>query len=330
MKILARLLAGTILLSAPAALAAEAPAVVASFKPLHSLVAGVMQGVGEPDVLIGANASPHTYTLKPSNAQQLEKAKIVFWIGPGFEHFLEKPLAALAAGAQSVELSEAPGVEILDTRAGGAFEKHTHEGEEAGHDDHDHDEAAEAGESHDHDHDGHDHDESGDMHIWLDPDNARAMVKEIVKTLAETDPANAAAYEKNGAALDERLAALDKELAETLAPIKDRPFVVFHDAFQYFERHYGLKVAGSITVNPEILPGAARIKEIHEKIAGLGATCVFSEPNFEPKIVTTLVEGTKAKAGELNPEGGALKAGPDLYFDLLRANAAALKNCLGG
>lgn len=324
MKILAPLIVGTALLSASAVTAADAPTVVTSFKPLHSLVASIMQGVGEPDLLIGTNASPHTYTLKPSNAAQLEKAKVVFWIGPGFEHFLEKPLEALASGAKSVELSEAPGVELLDSRAGGSFEKHSHAGEEED-EDHDHDHAKEAAGEHEH----HD-DEAKDMHLWLDPDNARAMGKEIVKVLSEVDPANAATYAKNGLALDERLAALDTEIGATLAPVKDHAFIVFHDAYQYMEHHYGLKVAGSITVNPEVMPGAARVKEIREKVMALGATCVFSEPNFEPKIVRTLIEGTKAKAGELNPEGGALKAGPDLYFDLLRANAASLKNCLGG
>lgn len=336
MKIFASLVAGTALLSASATFAADAPTVVTSFKPLHSLVANVMQGVGEPGLLIGTNASPHTYTMKPSNAAQLEKAKVVFWIGPGFEHFLEKPLEALASGAKSVELSEAPGVELLDSRAGGSFEKHSHAGEAEG-EGHDHDAEAKAGD-HDHDHAGeeaageHEHhdDEAKDMHLWLDPDNARAMTREIVKVLSEVDPANAATYAKNGAALDERLAALDTEIASTLAPVRDRSFIVFHDAYQYMEHHYGLKVAGSITVNPEVMPGAARVREIREKVVALGATCVFSEPNFEPKIVGTLIEGTKAKAGELNPEGGALKAGPDLYFDLLRANAASLKNCLDG
>ncbi|MCX8999796.1 zinc ABC transporter substrate-binding protein [Rhizobiaceae bacterium BDR2-2] len=333
MKIPLRLLAGAVLLSAGAAHAAEPPAVIASFKPLHSLVAGVMQGVAEPELLIDTNASPHTYTMKPSNAALMEKADVVFWIGPDFERFLEKPLHALASGAKSVELSEAPGVSLLDLREGGTFEKHVHDAEEGEHHDH-------AGESHDHDHgeeaghddnDDHDHAHGGkDMHLWLDPENARAMTREIVRTLAEADPANAAAYERNGTELDERLAALDKELAETLAPVRDKPFVVFHDAFQYMEHHYDLTVAGSITVNPELMPGAARIRDIREKIVALGATCVFSEPSFEPKIVTTLVEGTPAKAGELNPEGGALPAGPELYFDLMRQNAAVLTECLGG
>lgn len=315
MKILARLLAATLLAAAASPAWAEAPAVVTSFKPLHSLVAGVMQGVGEPDVLIGSNASPHTYTMKPSNAAQLEKAKVVFWIGPGFEAFLEKPLKALAGNAAAIALSQAPGVELLDSREGGGFEEHSHG------DDHGHGE-----EGHDHHH----HEDAKDMHLWLDPDNARAMVKEIVRVLAETDPDNAKAYGENGTALDKKLAALDKEIAGTLAPVKDRPFIVFHDAYQYMEHHYGLKVAGSITVNPETMPGAARVKEIREKIATLGATCVFSEPNFEPKIVATLIEATPARAGELNPEGGAMTAGPELYFELMRANASALKTCLSG
>lgn len=323
MKILSRLLAGTVLLSASSALAAEPPVVVTSFKPVQSLVAGVMEGVSTPGIIIANNASPHTYTMKPSNAAELEKAKVVFWIGPGFEHFLEKPLESLAAGARSVELSEAPGIQLLDTREGGAFEKHSHGEEEAGHDGEGHDHA-----DHDDDHD-HDH-EAKDMHVWLNPENARAMTKEIVKVLAEIDPANAASYEKNGAAQDERLAALDKELATTLAAVKDRPFIVFHDAYQYMESRYGLQVAGSITVNPETMPGAARVKDIRAKIDTLGATCVFSEPEFQPRIVNALVDGTKARSAELNPAGGALPVGPDLYFMMMRENADTLVKCLTG
>ena len=332
MKAISRLLAASALASfAGFAHAAEAPKVLASFKPIHSLVAGVMQGVGEPGLVIDTNASPHSYTMKPSDAAKLDKANVVFWIGPGFEAFLEKPLETLGEKAVSVELSEAPGITLLDPRTGSTFEKHSHAHEEgADHgDDHDHDAKAEdAGHDHD-DHDDHDHDEEHkDMHIWLDPANARAMVKQIVATLSKVDPANAAAYEKNGAAEEARLEALDKELVTTLASTKDRTFIVFHDAYQYLQKRYDLNIAGSITLSPETPPSAARIREIHAKIADLGATCVFSEPPFEPKIVTTLVEGTKAKAGTLNPEGGAMKPGADLYFDLMRENAASLVSCL--
>lgn len=334
MKKLSRLLAATALLSvASAAGAADSPHVLASFKPLHSLVAGVMQGIGEPGLVIDTNASPHSYTLKPSDASKLEKADIVFWIGENFEAFLQKPLSTLGEKAISVELSEAPGILLLDPRTGSTFEAHSHAHEEAeDHAAHDHAQEEKQDTAHDHhdaDEHGHDHDgERKDMHIWLDPQNARIMVKQIVATLSKADPANAAAYEKNGAAEDARLEALDKELAETFAPVKDRPFIVFHNAYQYLENRYGLTVAGSITLSPETPPGAARVKEIHDKIAALGATCVFSEPPFEPKIVTTLVEGTAAKAGTLNPEGGAMKPGIDLYFDLMRDNAKSVATCL--
>lgn len=325
------LLAGAAGLSLLPSLAlAAAPEVVVSIKPIHSLVAAVMDGVGEPTLIVEGAASPHTYTLKPSNARALQNANVVFWVGHGLEAFLEKPLEALAGKATVVELEEAPGVETLPFREGGAFEAHDH-GEHEDHDDH----AAEAG--HDHDgaehaeegHEGHDHEHGGhDMHLWLDPLNAKAMTTEIEKTLSAADPDNAAAYHANAKALSDRLDALDTELKATVAPIKDKPFVVFHDAYQYFEHRYGIRVAGSITVSPEATPGAERISEIHKKVTELGATCVFAEPQFEPKLVKVVTEGTPAKAGTLDPEAATLEAGPDLYFQLMRGIGTSLVTCL--
>ncbi len=245
-----------------------------------------------------------------------------------------------------MELSEAPGLEKLKFREGGAFEAHDHGDEghegEAGHGEeghkhtegeaeHDHAAAPEAAAAHDHDHahEGHDHDHDGfDMHLWLDPQNARAMAAEIEKTLAEADPDNAAAYKANLDKLNLRLDALDKSLVETVAPVKDKPFVVFHDAYQYFEHRYQVRVAGSITVSPEVLPGAERLSQIHAKIKELGATCVFAEPQFEPKLINVVIEGTPAKSGTLDPEAATLEAGPDLYFQLMEGIGASLKTCL--
>jgi len=299
---------------------ARAPGVVVSIKPIHSLVASIMQGVGEPALIVEGAASPHTYSMKPSNASALENANIVFWVGHGLEAFLEKPLESLGSGAKVVELDDAPGLEKLKFREGGAFEAHD-DGDE-------HEAGAEGGEDHAHE-EGH-HDEEGefDMHLWLDPANAKVMAAEIEKTLAAADPDNASTYKTNLDALSTRLDALDKTLTETVAPIKDKPFIVFHDAYQYFEHRYQVKVAGSITVSPEVLPGAERLSEIHAKIVELGATCVFAEPQFEPKLVNVVLEGTPAKSGTLDPEAATLDAGPDLYFQLMEAIGTSLKTCL--
>jgi zinc transport system substrate-binding protein len=300
---------------------AEVPNVVVSIKPIHSLVASIMQGVGEPALIVEGAASPHTYSMKPSNAAALEKANIVFWVGHGLEAFLEKPLESLGSGAEIVELDDAPGLEKLKFREGGAFEAHD-DGDE-------HDASAEGTEGHAHEEAGHHHDEGEfDMHLWLDPANAKAMATQIEATLTAADPDNAAAYKANLEALGIRLDALDKQIAETVAPIKDKPFIVFHDAYQYFEHRYHVKVAGSITVSPETLPGAARLKQIHEKIVELGATCVFAEPQFEPKLVNVVLEGTPAKSGTLDPEAATLDAGPDLYFQLMEGIGTSLKTCL--
>jgi zinc transport system substrate-binding protein len=289
--------------------ALAAPRVVASIKPVHSLVAAVMKGVGEPELIVDGAASPHSYSLKPSDAQALEAADLVFWTGGGMEIFLEDALGTLAGGAEVIALADAPGLELLPVREGGAFEAHDH-----GEDEHDA---------------GHDHEESEvDMHFWLDPENARLMVTEIAATLSEADPENAAIYAANAKAEGERLDQLEADLNETLAPVRDKPFIVFHDAYQYFERRFDLSVAGSVTVTPEVAPGAQRLDDLRAKIAELGATCIFAEPNFEPAIIGAIAEGTEARTGVLDPEGGALTAGPDLYEELLRGLATSLVDCL--
>jgi zinc transport system substrate-binding protein len=336
-KAVRALLLSTALLAAGASAArAETPNVVVSIKPIHSLVSAIMQGVGEPGLIVEGAASPHTYSLKPSNAAALQDADVVFWVGHGLEAFLEKPLESLGSKATVVEFEDAPGLEKLQFREGGPFEAHSHEGEDAheghshGEDGHDH--AKEAEEGHEHageaGHEGHEHGEF-DMHLWLSPDNARAIAAEAAKVLAEKDPANAGTYNKNLAALNDKITALDKEVADTIAPVKEKPFIVFHDAYQYFEHHYGVHAAGSITVSPETLPGAERLTQIRDKVKTLGATCVFAEPQFEPKLVNVVIEGTPAKSGTLDPEAATLEPGPDLYFTLMKSIATSLRDCLG-
>ena len=330
--------------------AMAAPNVVASIKPVHSLVAAVMEGVGEPTLIVRGAASPHTYALRPSDAGALEGADLVFWTGHGMELFLADALTTLSGSATVVELAEAPGITLLPVREGGAFEAHSHQGEgHEAHDhpeDHEHEHAAQAAHEHEHEHEGeaahdhaheeetahaHDHDETGegDMHFWLDPQNAALMVDAIAGALVKVDPANAAAYEANAEREKAELAGLEAELTATLAPVAGKPFLVFHDAYQYFENRFGLTVAGSVTVTPDVMPGAQRIDALRARVAELGATCVFAEPNFEPTIIAAITEGSTAKAGVLDPEGGALTEGPNLYPELLRGLANGLLDCLG-
>lgn len=316
------LAAAATLLMAGTAIAA--PSVVASTKPIHSLVASVMGDAGAPILLVKGAASPHDYALRPSDAAALESADIVFWTGPGFEMFLADALETLSSDAEIIALSEAEGIRLLPVREGGTFEAHDHDHDH----DHEHDEHAHDNDEHAHDDHGHDHHEARDLHFWLDPENAALVVTDIAAVLSAADPDNAATYAANADATRAELSALTTEIAGILDPVAAKPFVVFHDAYQYFEARFGLTLAGTVTVSPEAMPGAGRIDELRTKVAELGATCVFAEPNFQPAIVNTIVEGTDAKVGTLDPEASALTEGPGLYAELLRGLATNIAGCL--
>jgi zinc transport system substrate-binding protein len=295
-----------VLLNLAQAPAAQAqPRVVASIKPVHSLVAAVMDGIGVPTLLVRGGGSPHSYALRPSEARALIEAQVVFWVGPGLEQFLRKPLAALGSGARIVRLDGARGLTLLEQRAGGLWE----EGEEE--------------HGHDHQHGVY------NPHVWLDPRNAQVLAEAIAEVLARTDPAHAAAYRANGERLSGRLAELDAELARRLAPLRGRPFLVFHDAYPYLEARYGLPAIGAISVSPERPPGARRVAALRERIRETGASCVFAEPQFQPRLVQTLLEGTGARGGTLDPLGADLPDGPELYFTLMLNLARGLTDCLG-
>jgi len=312
---------GVGLAAVPAQAGEEPPKVVASIAPVHSLVAAVMAGVGAPTLLVPPSASPHTFALKPSDAKNLQNADVVFWVGENLEGFLRKPLKALPKKATVIELSEAKGVTLLDMREGGAWEKDAHDDK-----DHGHKHGRGPGKK---GRPAHDHEEGKDMHVWLDPANARAMVAAIAKALGERDPGNQNKYAANATATVTRLDALEKDLRTKLAPVAKVPYLVFHDAYHYFENRFGLNAAGSITVNPEQPPGAKRVAELRGKARQLKVACVFAEPQFDPKVVKTIVEGTSVRTGVLDPDGGAgLTPGPELYFGLMNKLADSLVGCL--
>jgi zinc transport system substrate-binding protein len=301
-------------------------AVVATIKPIHSLVAQVMGETGEPRLLVGGAASPHTYALKPSDAKALNSARLVFRVSEQIEPFTRRIVASLPKTVTVVTLADAPGLRLLDVRDGDTFEKHDHDHD----DDHDHDHKG----GH---HDDHDHDEKAgeaagkavrDGHVWLDPANAVAMVREIARALKEAAPEQAAVFDSNAAKAIADIEETARQIEAEVGPLKNKPFVVFHDAYQYFETHFGIPAIGSITVSPEVQPSAKRISEIRNKIKQLKAACVFAEPQFKSKLVTTVLEGTEAKAGTLDPEGASVEPGPAAYTTLLRNLAGGLKSCL--
>ena len=305
MNLLGRLLFSAIILAWTSLAASAETRVVASIKPLHSLVAAIMEGVGEPGLIVDGAGSPHAYSLKPSQAAEIEDAELIFWIGPELEAFLQKPIAIIGAKAAVVELTNARDLIRLQTREGGAFETHGRDTE----DDH------AVGRL--------------DTHIWLDPQNAKVFVREIAESLVKSDPANAGRYESNADRVAAKLDALTADVQVTLEPVKGRTFIALHDAYQHFEHRFGIAAAGSITVSPEIMPGAQRIGEIRAKLKDLGATCVFAEPQFESKLIRIVVEGTGARSGVLDPLGAGLENGPELYFDLIRNMAHSIRDCLG-
>ena len=289
--------------------------VVTSIKPIHSLVSYVMDGVGTPDLIVDGFNSPHNFQLKPSHAKMLENADIIFWIGEGLENFLEKPLDSISKNAKKVELMEIKGINKLEFREKNIFNEHDHdEHEEDGHKE----------EKHDDDHDDHGHG-AHDPHIWLDPQNAKVIVKLITKELSELDSKNAPTYKKNS---EKALSDLDKLIKKVKKDTsKDLRFVVFHDAYHYYEDRFGINLLGALTVNPDVLPGAAQLVEIREVIEHEKVNCIFSEPQFNPDIIKSIAKDTGVKTGVLDPLGANLDKGKNLYFDLIKNISSSFKGC---
>lgn len=278
--------------------AAGAPSVVVSIKPVHGLVAGVMEGVGAPQLLLSGSSSPHTQGLKPSQAAALEHADLAVWVGPLLELFLRKPLGQMDAAGRVLTLSSLPGIRMLPAREGGAWDAADHPGHRL------------------------------DPHLWLSPDNALVIVDAVAGRLATLDPTHRASYLANAARTVERIRATDAAIAARLAPVRDVPYVVFHDAYQYFESHYGTRAVGAVSVSPDRAPGAKRLAALRERILSLRVACIFSEPQFEPRLAGTLTAGTPVRSAVLDPLGATVEAGPDAWFSVVEALAFNLLACL--
>jgi zinc transport system substrate-binding protein len=333
---------------------ADVPRVAVDIAPVHSLVARVMQGVGQPSLIVQSGASPHEYSLRPSEAAALQEADLVFWIGEDLTPWMAGAVETLAGEAAVTALLEADGVTVLDFREGALFEDHSHGDGGHSHDEahahdhdadhmhddehdhaHDHGDHAQdhdhaSGNDHDHDHD-HDHAHSHgahDPHAWLSPHNAAEWLKVIAAELSSADPENAGTYYANVAAAQEELETLVTEINKTLDPVRGLSFVVFHDAYQYFETAFNLPASGAISLSDATDPSPARIAEIQARVAYEGIDCVLAEPQFDPGIVATVMDGTTAKTAVLDPLGSDLEPGPSLYPQLLRNLANSLASCL--
>lgn len=282
---------------------AEVPLVVTDIAPVHSLVAQVMEGVGQPELLLPPGASPHGYALRPSEARALSDANLVFWIGPGLTPWLERALGTLATGATKVPLGAAPGIQTLAYREGPAFGQ-SHEDEEQ-----------------------HEHGAT-DPHIWLDPVNAQAIVDLVAGQLAQADPENAPVYRANAARVRDRLSALTAEIELRIAPHRARPFIVFHDAYHYFETRFGIEAAGALAESDAADPGPARVAALRDAARRLGVVCMFAEPQFDPRLFRAVTEGAGVKSGVLDPMGSGVAPGPELYATLLMDLAENMATCL--
>ena len=284
-----------------------------------------MDGIGKPDLIVDGYASPHGFSMKPSHAKMLQNAELIFWVGEDLESFLEKPLSSIAKKAEKIELIEIKGLNVLKFRERNIFDEHNHDD----HDDHDnHDDHGKKEEHDDHDdhddHEGHAHGEY-DPHIWLDTMNAKAMLNEMAEHLIENDPKNEAKYKSN---LDKALKDIDKLTIEVMTELNNSvSSIVFHDAYQYFEKRFNVNVLGAFTVNTDVMPGAEQLAEIREIIEHDKVACVFSEPQFNPDIINAVAKDMKIKTGVLDPLGATLDSGKDLYFKLIRNMSASFKGC---
>ena len=313
--------------------------VVASIKPIHSLASYLMDGIGKPGLIVDGYASPHGFALKPSHAKMLQEADIIFWVGEDLENFLEKPLKSVAKKAEKIELLEIKGLNKLKFRERNIFDGHDDHGhkeddhddhghddehKEDGHDDHGHDDEHKEDGHDEHGHEGHAHGEY-DPHIWLDPMNAKVILKEMAEHLIENDQENASVYKSN---LKKALKDIDKLTKDVKSELnKDFKSIVFHDAYQYFEKRFDVNVLGAFTVNTDVMPGAEQLAEIREIIEHDKVSCIFSEPQFNPDIINAVAKDMDIQTGVLDPLGATLDPGKDLYFDLIKNMSKSFKGC---
>ncbi|MFT2791225.1 zinc ABC transporter substrate-binding protein ZnuA [Serratia sp. T13T92] len=301
------------LLAAALVMAGNATAaVVTSIRPLGFIASAIADGVTPTEILLPDGASPHDFALRPSDIQRLRSADLVLWVGPDMEAFLTKSLTQLPANKQ-LAISELPAVQPLLMK---------------GDDDHDHDHAAEA-HSHADGDDGHDH-HHGDynMHVWLSPEVAKVTAIAIHDRLLELMPQKKDKLDANLRQFEDQLAQTDKNLVKMLTPVQGKGYFVFHDAYGYFEKHFGLSPLGHFTVNPEIKPGAQRLHQIRTQLVEQKAVCVFAEPQFRPAVINAVAKGTNVRSGTLDPLGTGIELGKDSYGNFLTALSNQYVSCL--
>ena len=284
---------------------ADTPRVAVDIAPVHSLVARVMDGVDTPALIIAAGASPHEYSLRPSEAAALQKADVIFWIGPELTPWLDKALSTLAHDTVQVSFINAEGTILLPYRESALFERHDHDDDHADHDQH-----------------------PMDPHLWLSPENGIVWMNMIAEVLAEADPTNAATYRANAVAGQKELINLQTNINTILAPHRGKNFITFHDGFQYFEDHFNFPAMGAIALSDASQPGPARLAAIRERIANESISCVLSEPQYQSGIITAVTGEIEVNIGVVDAVGYRLELGRDLYPQLLRDLAEALAECL--
>ncbi len=305
----------SIALSGAAVQRADA-AVVASLKPLGFIASAITDGVTETQVLLPDGASEHDYSLRPSDVKRLQNADLVVWIGPEMEAFMNKSAQSIS-DKNKVTVAQLDGVKPLLMK-GGDDDEHDHEG------DHDHvGHESEKGDAHHH---------HGDynMHLWLSPEIARLSAVAIHDKLVELMPQSRAKLDANLKDFEAQLATADKEVGNELAPLKGKGYFVFHDAYGYYEKQYGLTPLGHFTVNPEIQPGAQRLHQIRTQLVEQKATCVFAEPQFRPAVVEAVARGTSVRMGTLDPLGTNIQLSKESYATFLRQLANQYSSCLKG
>lgn len=284
--------------------------VLTTVKPLGFIANAITDGVTETKVLLPVSASPHDYSLKPSDVEQLQSAQLVVWIGEEMESFLEKSIDKLPK-EKVLTLEDVPAIKELVEHSGEEKEdKHDHK--------HDH--------KHSHNHDGHSHDE--DWHIWLSPKAGEQIAEQIAERLSQQLPEQKAKIAENLANFKATLATKNSEIAKQLEPVKSKGYYTFHDAYGYFEDAYGLKSLGSFTINPTVAPGAKTLNAIKKSITQKKAQCLFAEPQFTPKVIESLSKGTSAKVGQLDPLGEKIELSREAYPQFLQSLADQFSDCL--
>jgi zinc transport system substrate-binding protein len=293
-------------LLAASGVAGAVPRVVASIAPIHSIIADVMDGVGEPELLLSADRSPHSYSMRPSEARMLGEADLVVWVGPQLETFMTRSLAALSGDARVVALGEDSAMHRLPYR----------------------DTLEESGDAGHSGHAGHEHAEEFDPHLWLSLANARRTAELTATHLAEIDPGNAARYRSNADRVMSEYESIQHDMRQRLLPVAEIPFMVFHDAYQYFEQEMGLNNRGAISVRPELSPGVERMQRLRRQVSQAGLQCIFSEPQFPESLVDAVAEGTGVRIGQLDPLGVDIESGAGGYPALIRSFTDSILECL--